>query len=305
MKNFSNKIVLLLFTTLTLFTLSGCGETITENNDGFPDTTTPIITLIGKSIVNVVQNTIYTDTGAKATDNVDGDITARIVKGGDTVDTSKVGKYTITYDVTDKAGNQAIQVKRIVTISEVCNPMTHNGTAGYCPITSPNTGRVWLDRNLGAAQVCERFDDEACYGDYYQWGRNFDGHQDSKSNIITTQATDINNAGNEFIRAKDWTSVDLNGSQRSANWSKIDGTSVCPIGYRVPTYDELVAEIPLSDNFLHLPYSGYRQPTDGEIVSKRGLLSSSGSSFPSFSASGMGSISGSRVIGVAVRCIKH
>lgn len=54
--------------------------------------------------------------------------------------------------------------------------IVHNGIT-YGTITSAETGRVWLDRNLGASQVCTSLDDEACYGDYYQWGRAADGHE--------------------------------------------------------------------------------------------------------------------------------
>jgi hypothetical protein len=39
-------------------------------------------------------------------------------------------------------------------------------------ITSPKTGRVWLDRNLGATQVATSSFDSAAYGDYYEFGRD-------------------------------------------------------------------------------------------------------------------------------------
>ena len=39
----------------------------------------------------------------------------------------------------------------------------------------------WLDRNLGALQVCTSSTDEKCYGDLFQWGRGDDGHQDRNS----------------------------------------------------------------------------------------------------------------------------
>ncbi|MFK5976006.1 MAG: DUF5011 domain-containing protein [Sulfurovum sp.] len=315
MKNFSNKMALLLFATLTLFTLSGCGGTSAGDNDGVTDTTKPIITLTGDSIVNIVQGITYSDAGALANDTVDGNITAKIVKGGDTVDTSKTGKYTITYDVTDKAGNQAIQIKRVVNI---CVPITHNGTAEYCPVTSPNTDRVWLNKNLGAARACESADDVACYGDYYQWGRNFDGHEDSISSITATRTIDINNAGNEFIIATDWSLVDADGSLRSNNWSKTDGTSICPVGYRVPTGSELEKETTIVgvfdkttafNSFLKLPSSGVRIPSNGSMVgpgttvtvwtsSHNATLATSTLLTNSFTSS-------SRGMGAPVRCIKH
>ena len=155
----------------------------------------------------------------------------------------------------------------------------HNGME-YCPVLSPHTGKVWLDRNLGAAQVCEVFDDVACYGDYYQWGRNFDGHEDSLSGTNSTQATDVNDVGHGdfIITHDDWAAdgVDNDGSIRSANWQKTDGNSVCPVGYRVPIIGELEAELLSSGaniqnsdeafkSFLNLPSAGIRI-VDGSIV---------------------------------------
>jgi len=125
--------------------------------------------------------------------------------------------------------------------------LTHNGIS-YGVVTSPYTGKVWLDRNLGAARVCTSFNDTACYGDYYQWGRNFDGHQDSMSPHTKTQATDVNSAGSSFIASSydldwDWAkNADSDGSLRSSNWSATDGSSVCPVGFRVPTDEDYIAE---------------------------------------------------------------
>ncbi|VVM23866.1 hypothetical protein BSPWISOXPB_75 [uncultured Gammaproteobacteria bacterium] len=42
----------------------------------------------------------------------------------------------------------------------------------YKLVTSPDTGRVWLDRNLGATQVATSPNDSAAYGDYYEFGRD-------------------------------------------------------------------------------------------------------------------------------------
>jgi len=81
------------------------------------DTTNPVITLLGTAEVTHTQGTEYTDAGATASDNIDGDITADIVVGGDTVDdTTAVGTYYITYDVEDSGGNHATQVIRTVTV---------------------------------------------------------------------------------------------------------------------------------------------------------------------------------------------
>lgn len=155
---------------------------------------------------------------------------------------------------------------------------TWNGLV-YETVTSPYTGRVWLDRNLGASQVCTDLNDTACYGDYYQWGRKSDGHEKSDSNTTEIQATDIANAGTDYITDStayygyEWAqAADNNGSLRSTQWSKTDGTSVCPVGFRVPTVAEFAAETTdegMADNaeaftnFLKLPSAGYRNPVDG------------------------------------------
>ncbi len=148
--------------------------------------------------------------------------------------------------------------------------ISHN-SIGYNTITSSTTGRVWLDRNLGSSKSCSSSDDRACYGDYYQWGRETDGHEKASSSTTTTLATGISSAGDKFIISlasdKDWTQVDVNGSQREEKWSAIDGSSVCPIGYRVPTSTELDAEMitSISDAYskLKLPAAGFRSITGG------------------------------------------
>jgi hypothetical protein len=82
-----------------------------------PDTQAPVISLNGSSVVNVEQGNAYNDQGASAVDNIDGDISANIVVGGDTVNTNVVGTYVITYNVSDAAGNAANQVSRTVNVT--------------------------------------------------------------------------------------------------------------------------------------------------------------------------------------------
>ncbi|VAW10764.1 hypothetical protein MNBD_BACTEROID03-2555 [hydrothermal vent metagenome] len=86
-------------------------------NSSTPDTTPPVITLTGTSPVEVALNTTYTDQGATAEDNIDGDITASITTDTSAVDTSTAGSYTVTYNVSDAAGNAAIEVTRTVNIT--------------------------------------------------------------------------------------------------------------------------------------------------------------------------------------------
>lgn len=79
------------------------------------DTTAPVITLVGEAVVTVNVGDTYTDAGATVTDNVDGDITSRIVVVN-SVNTSAAGTYTVTYNVSDAAGNAATEVIRTVKV---------------------------------------------------------------------------------------------------------------------------------------------------------------------------------------------
>ena len=85
------------------------------------DTTAPVIRLVGKAEMQLAANSTFTDPGVVATDDVDGDITKRVVVGGQ-VTSATPGSYTITYDVTDAAGNSAIPVQRVVTVSPPAVP---------------------------------------------------------------------------------------------------------------------------------------------------------------------------------------
>ncbi len=155
--------------------------------------------------------------------------------------------------------------------------VTHNGFI-YGEVVSPNTGRTWLDRNLGASQVCTSMNDSACFGDYYQWGREADGHEKKDSATTTVKATDITNVGSSFITGSgDWSTIDADASLRAANWSKTDGSSICPIGYRVPTIDEITTETisnlvnsqDLFNSFLKLA-EGYHREINGTLITSGG-----------------------------------
>ena len=89
------------------------------------DTTPPVISLLGTNPVNHEIFTVYTDAGATAIDNSDGDISANIVVTG-SVDINALGTYILSYDVSDNAGNQAqvqLQLQSIVRLASRFTPM--------------------------------------------------------------------------------------------------------------------------------------------------------------------------------------
>lgn len=112
-------------TSVTIFTgmHANNGDTWIQGDDYelIPvDTTPPIITLTGDAQLNVPIGSAFTDPGATAMDNVDGDISDLIVVSG-TVDTSKLGNYLLTYNVLDSAMNAAVSVTRNVYVENRTN----------------------------------------------------------------------------------------------------------------------------------------------------------------------------------------
>ena len=105
-----------------IYTTKGYGTKSTntkENNDKTQtevDTEKPVITLFGDKEITLTVGDKYTELGAVATDNVDGDITKKIKITGK-VDVNTVGTYEITYTVQDKAKNKT-SIKRTIIVKE-------------------------------------------------------------------------------------------------------------------------------------------------------------------------------------------
>ncbi|MFI1770151.1 immunoglobulin-like domain-containing protein, partial [Thalassobellus citreus] len=74
---------------------------VTRTVNVIPDTTAPVITLTGAASIDINVSDTYSELGATASDNKDGDISANIVIGGDTVNSNVAGTYIITYNVSD------------------------------------------------------------------------------------------------------------------------------------------------------------------------------------------------------------
>ena len=99
-------------------TAVGVRRTVVVNAVVVVDAIAPILTLIGSQAVTLNVGDTYTEQSAIATDDKDGNITTLVTTSG-TVDTSTAGTYTITYNVSDIAGNEAIEITRTVTVNSV------------------------------------------------------------------------------------------------------------------------------------------------------------------------------------------
>lgn len=80
------------------------------------DTNAPVITLLGNDPETIPQGDTYIDSGAEAFDLREGDVTDRIVVGGDFVDTNTPGTYVLTYNVVDSDGYTARELTRTVMV---------------------------------------------------------------------------------------------------------------------------------------------------------------------------------------------
>lgn len=155
--------------------------------------------------------------------------------------------------------------------------MTSSNTGNYGTVVNPVTGKIWLDRNLGATRVATSSADADSYGDLYQWGRNADGHQIRTSGTTSTLSTYYFTTDGLFITTTssphNWLSA-----VETHMWS---GTAAennpCPSGFRLPTAAEWEQERRTWSSFnaagafaspLKLPMAGGRSSYDGIVYSE-------------------------------------
>lgn len=114
------------------------------------DTTAPVITLVGASTINLTNGQTFIDPGVTATDNRDGNISSRIVVGGNTVNVNAAGTYTITYNVSDAAGNAALEVRRTVIVAnpEVTEEITPERSSGGGGSSNSRRNRTTIAPNV-------------------------------------------------------------------------------------------------------------------------------------------------------------
>ncbi|MBI1321061.1 MAG: DUF5011 domain-containing protein [Candidatus Hydrogenedens sp.] len=97
------------------------------NTIAVPDTTPPVITLLGDATLVLECGNLSPDVMIQAIDNADGDITENVVV---TVQDSNLsaavqqpGMYLFRYNVSDEAGNNAIEVTRTVEVTDTTPPV--------------------------------------------------------------------------------------------------------------------------------------------------------------------------------------
>lgn len=193
-------------------------------------------------------------------------------------------------------------------------------TVIYGVITSPKTGKKWMDRNLGSSAVASSLTDTAGYGDLFQWGRLADGHQlRTSSKTSTISSTDVPGHSNWIIGVSD-PNLDWRDPQNNNLWQGSTGiNNPCPSGWHVPTKTEWQAETGITDNnsafsVLKVTLAGYRSEISGNV--NAGSLGTAGYYWAS-TINGIQAYSwilssnvvnnapvSDRALGYSVRCIK-
>lgn len=150
-------------------------------------------------------------------------------------------------------GGQTCSFSRTVfpSNSHLNNCNFENPTA-VVDVTNPTTGKIWMDRNLGANRAPTSQNDEQARGSLFQWGRSADGHQCVNRYAGDGVTTSIDNSGgqspNPFPPHGRWIlTMTTFGNWVSPSdnnlWQGVNGVNnPCPIGYRIPTIAELNSE---------------------------------------------------------------
>jgi parallel beta-helix repeat protein len=210
------------FTTLRIGTSFGndkntpCGINPAGEYEDYPleiaeDDQLPVITVLGSDTVYVEQWHQYTDAGATANDNIDGDLT-NVLQLTNNVDSTIDGTYYITYKVTDVVGNEGLPRTRVVIVTpDVTAPViTLNGNAiETVTVNTPYTdaGATALDyynRSLSSSIATGDNLNLSVVGSYYLYYTVADaaGNTDSVAriiNVIDDIAPVVNLVGGDTI----------------------------------------------------------------------------------------------------------
>ncbi|NML72152.1 T9SS type A sorting domain-containing protein [Chryseobacterium sp. RP-3-3] len=213
-----------------------------------------------------------------------------------------------------------------------CVTFTYQGQKVTYSTVRGGDGNIWLQQNLGSAQVASAMGDAESYGDLFQWGRWDDGHQlrNSATAAPTSPNTPDGLAGSNafIIGSPSWWGVsaatDKWTASNAANASNNVGADPCMAvgaGWKMPSQAEWTAIVD-SENIanpgtgynshLKLPASGYRSSSNGALtfVGQRGYFwssdtSNSGGKYLYIGSTIANPSSGAmRGQGSAVRCIK-
>lgn len=135
MKKLASLLAIVLFVSGSFY-FTGCIE---------EDLTNPVITLLGDNPMTIEFGTAFTDPGATALDDIDGDLTTSILSDPLAVDVNMAGEYDVVYSVTDAAGNTAQETRKVYVTHTSANIAGNYDVSEDCSVSgqfSYTTGGV-------------------------------------------------------------------------------------------------------------------------------------------------------------------
>jgi beta-glucanase (GH16 family) len=196
----------------------------------------PYITLNGSAAVDHEQATSYVDTGATATDVVDGSVTV-IMTGS--VDSDVAGVYSLSYSATDSEGNVSRVLTRTVTVADTIAPVI---TLVSDAAVEVELGSTYTDSGASAADtvdgsvdvVTTGSVDTAAAGTYTLTYTATDtaGNEASQTRTVTVAASSSLEVLNVFVNGEVDSAWDegMNAADSGTDWSSCsnDGGEDCP-----------------------------------------------------------------------------
>lgn len=254
----------------------------------------------------------------------DGDLDLLTIgfEGGNVAQTRLYRNSTINQETCSEPGN--------TTGNLGCITFNYEGTSVTYITVRGSDGNVWLQQNLGSASVATAQNDEASYGDLFQWGRWDDGHQ-KRNSVLATAPTPNNPAGlvtgSETFYTGWWSPNALSDRWEAATpaaATDVNGCDPCKAlgnGWKLPTEAEWTAikdsqsiQNPATafQSVLKLPASGYRASSGSfSFVGTRGYFwssttsSSGGKYFYVGTTIANPSAGAPRSQSAAIRCMKY
>jgi len=156
------------------------------------DTTPPTIILNGAKEVQVILGNSYSELGAKAVDDKDGEVNVTI---SGVVDDKNLGEYTVTYSAVDEAGNRATETRivKVIDPAILVSALDINETQCeswkeitiypnlanqeyFYKLSNNDWGRQYLDENSTGIQCIFKYtqNDKEYGGWYWGWPKNND-----------------------------------------------------------------------------------------------------------------------------------
>jgi len=130
--------------------LSACGggDGGTGTGGVTPDTTAPVITLVGDADLSLEAGVDYTEQGASASDNVDGSVS--VTTSGE-VDNTMLGDNILTYTATDSAGNSTSATRTITVVDTTAPAINLVGEASV----SLDVGSTYAELGANAVDMLD------------------------------------------------------------------------------------------------------------------------------------------------------